>query len=99
VAIAQTLKLMGDRKPNEVEGRSLIVRSGRGDRTSEGRMNDRKQAEGLWAILFERLRQREGYGSRAIAQTLKLRGDRKTQFAQISVRIVESFGGSLYESF
>jgi hypothetical protein len=59
VAIAQTLKLMGDRKPNEVEGRSLIVRSGRGDRkpyeaeadrTSEGMMNDRRQSEGLWAI-------------------------------------------------
>jgi hypothetical protein len=62
-------------------------------------MNDRQQAEGLWAILFERLRQREVDGSRAIAQTLKLRGDRKTRFAQISVRMVGSFGGSLYESF
>jgi hypothetical protein len=42
----------------------------------EGRMNDRKQSEGLWAILFERLRQREVDGSRAIAQALKARGDR-----------------------
>jgi hypothetical protein len=57
---------MGDRKPYEAEG----------DRTSEGMMNDRKPSGGLWAILFERLRQREVDGSRAIAQTLKARGDR-----------------------
>ncbi len=38
----------------------------RGDRTMEGRMSDRRQSEGLWAILFERLRQREVDGSRAM---------------------------------
>jgi hypothetical protein len=37
---ALSTKHKGDRKPYEVEG----------DRTSEGRMNDRKQSEGLWAI-------------------------------------------------
>jgi hypothetical protein len=64
---ALSTKRKGDRKPYEVEG----------DRTSEGMMNDRQQSEGLWAILFERLRQREVDESRPIAQTPKVRGDRE----------------------
>jgi hypothetical protein len=68
-AIAKPVKLrgdrkgegnMGDRKPYEAEG----------DRTSEGMMNDCQQSEDLWSILFERLRQREVDGSRAIAPSM-----------------------------